>query len=98
MTVRDPVTVMYVHGITKIGGGERELLRILDRLSSFKYRALVVCPERGPLHDELSRRKIETRSVPLLAWRKLRSYPTRPGTVIVGESNASSAFMWEAFR
>ncbi len=81
MTMQKPMTVMFVHGITEIGGAERELLRILDRLSDFKYRALVVCPERGPLHDELSHRKIETRSVPFPAWRKLRSYPRRPAAV-----------------
>ncbi len=81
MTIPKPMTVMFVHGITEIGGAERELLRIVDRLSEYKYRALVVCPERGPLHDELRDRKIEVRSVPLPAWRKLRSYPWRPALV-----------------
>ncbi len=81
LNLRETKTILYVHGVTEIGGAERDLLLILDRLSSFKYRALVVCPERGPLQDELSHRKIETRSVPLPAWRKLRSYPWRPAAV-----------------
>ncbi len=33
MTRQEPLTIMFVHGITEIGGAERELLLILDRLS-----------------------------------------------------------------
>ncbi len=80
MTRQEPLTIMFVHGATEIGGAERELLLILDRLPQFGYRAVVVCPERGPLHDELRDRKIEVRSVPLPAWRKLRSYLWRPAS------------------
>ncbi len=74
-------TVLFIHGITEIGGAERELLLILDRLPQFGYRAVVVCPQEGPLVEELSRRGVRTRCAPLPPWRKLFAYPRRPAGV-----------------
>ena len=71
-------TVLFIHGITEIGGAERELLVMLDRLPQYGYRPVVVCPGGGPLVTELTRRGIETRHAPMPAWRKLFAYPQRP--------------------
>src|SRR5438445_10206709 len=57
--------VLFVHGITEIGGAERELLRVLERLPRFGYRPVVVCGERGPLIEELTRRSIDVRFAPM---------------------------------
>jgi glycosyltransferase involved in cell wall biosynthesis len=70
-------TVLFIHGITEIGGAERELLDISERLPGLGYRVLVVCPERGPLAEEFRRRGIERRSVPMPPWRKIFAYPKR---------------------
>src|SRR3989449_11778989 len=69
--------VLFVHGITEIGGAERELLRVLERLPRFGYRPVVVCGERGPLIEELTRRSIDVRFAPMPPWRKLLAFPKR---------------------
>ncbi|MEK6694979.1 MAG: glycosyltransferase family 4 protein [Nitrospirota bacterium] len=74
-------TVLFVHGITEIGGAERELLVMLDRLPQRGYRPIVVCKDRGPLVVELERRGIETRMAPMPPWRKLLAYLNRPAAV-----------------
>ena len=71
MTSQQPLTIMFVHGATEIGGAERELLLILDRLPQFGYRAVVVCQDGGPLVEELNRRAICKHSALLPPWRKL---------------------------
>ena len=72
---------LFVHGITEIGGAERELLVMLDRLPQRGYRPIVVCQDRGPLVVELERRGIETRMAPMPPWRKLFAYLHRPAAV-----------------
>src|SRR5438128_8182117 len=77
-----PMTrVLFIHGITEIGGAERELLRVLERLPHFVYRPVVVCGERGPLIEELTRRSIDTRFAPMPPWRKLFAFPRRASAV-----------------
>ena len=73
--------VLFVHGITEIGGAERELLRVLERLPRFGYRPVVVCGEWGPLIQELKRRSIDIRYAPMPPWRKFFSYPKRAPAV-----------------
>ena len=72
---------LFVHGITEIGGAERELLVMLDRLPQRGYRPIVVCQDRGPLVVELERRGIETRMAPMPPWRKLFAYLNRPAAI-----------------
>ena len=81
MTERRDHTVLFVHGITEIGGAERELLGMLDRLPRRGYRPIVACPDGGPLAVELARRGIETRVAPMPPWRKLFAYHKRPAAV-----------------
>jgi glycosyltransferase involved in cell wall biosynthesis len=73
--------ILFVHGITEIGGAERELLAMLDRLPQQGYQPVVVCPERGALVVELNRRGVETRYAPMPSWRKLFAYPKRGASV-----------------
>jgi len=70
-------TVLFIHGITEIGGAERELLVILDRLPRLGFRPILACPDRGPFVEELHRRGIEIRYSPMPPWRKLFAYPRR---------------------
>jgi glycosyltransferase involved in cell wall biosynthesis len=74
-------TVLFVHGITEIGGAERELLVMLDRLPQRGYCPIVVCQDRGPLVAELERRGIDVRLAPMPPWRKLFAYLNRPAAV-----------------
>lgn len=77
----EPIPALFVHGITEIGGAERELLVMLDRLPQRGYRPIVVCQDRGPLVVELERRGIEMRMAPMPPWRKLFAYLNRPEAV-----------------
>jgi glycosyltransferase involved in cell wall biosynthesis len=74
-------TVLFIHGITEIGGAERELLTLVDALPRFGYHPVVVCPDAGPFVEELIRRGIETRRAPMPPWRKLFGYPMRATAV-----------------
>lgn len=71
------IPVLFIHGITEIGGAERELLLILEHLRKQGYGPVVVCPDTGPLVEELERLGIEMRYVPLPPWRKILAYPKR---------------------
>lgn len=81
MSSPNPMTILFVHGITVIGGAERELLLMLDRLPRGRYMSIVVCPGPGPLVNELTRRGIQTRYAPMPPWRKLWAYPRRGAAV-----------------
>jgi len=81
LTERREHTVLFVHGITEIGGAERELLVMLERLPRRGYRPIVVCPDGGPLAQELVRLGVETRLAPMPPWRKLFVYLKRPAAV-----------------
>lgn len=70
-------SVLFIHGITQIGGAERELLLILEHLRRQGYASVVVCPDKGPLGEELERLGVEIRYVPLPPWRKVFAYPRR---------------------
>jgi len=74
-------TVLFLHGITEIGGAERELLVLLDRLPPRGYRPVVVCPDGGPLAQELARRGVDTRIAPMPPWRKFFACLKRPAAV-----------------
>jgi glycosyltransferase involved in cell wall biosynthesis len=69
--------VLLIHGVTQIGGAERELLRILDDLPSLGYHPVVACPPEGPFVQELDCRKIEHHTVVFPPWHKLLGYAQR---------------------
>jgi glycosyltransferase involved in cell wall biosynthesis len=76
-----PKRVLYVHGISEIGGAEKELLRLLERIDRSRFEPLAVCPPDGPLRHELERLKVPVHPMRLPAWRKLRDLPAIPGTI-----------------
>lgn len=73
--------VLFVHGITEIGGAERELLGILESLPRYGYCPVVACPGDGPLVEELIRRSIPRKEVMFVPWRKLWGYLQRPAAI-----------------
>ena len=76
-----PKRILYVHGVSEIGGAEKELLRLLERIDRTRYDPLAVCPPGGPLFDELERLKVSVYPMSLPAWRKLRDLPAIPQSV-----------------
>ena len=79
----EKLKILFIHGITEIGGAERELLLILSELPSLGYQPVVACPAQGPLVQELDRRKIEHHAIAMPPWRKLLAYPKRASAVRV---------------
>jgi glycosyltransferase involved in cell wall biosynthesis len=66
-----PKRILYIHGISEIGGAEKDLLRLLERLDRKQFEPFVVCPQ-GPLVRELERLKAPTYPMTLPSWRKLK--------------------------
>lgn len=75
------IPVLFTHGIPDLGGAERELLLIVERLEPFGYTSLVVLAAEGQLSREFRERKIRTMYAPLPAWRKFWSLWKRPAAV-----------------
>lgn len=68
-----PVRVLYVHGITEVGGAERDLLTLLAHLDRARFEPLVALPDRGPLFQLLRAQGVEVVVTPVPGWRKFRS-------------------------
>lgn len=66
-------TVAFIHGVSPIGGAERELLRFLDRLPQSGYRPIVICPWTGPLAEAVRHRGIGLYHCEFPPWRKVSS-------------------------
>ncbi len=76
------VNVLYVHGVSQIGGAERELLTWLQFLDRTRIHPYMVCPDNGPLLAELEKLNIPYASITLPAWRKLLHIFWRPLAII----------------
>ena len=66
--------ILYVHGISAIGGAERDLLALLKVLDRHQWEPQVVCPGTGPLHDQLQALAVPTHGLTLPPWRKFLSF------------------------
>lgn len=73
--------VLFIHGVTEIGGAERELLLILERLQRRKIECAVVCSGHGRLTQELRHRSIPLAIAPLPPWRKASSFLQRGSAI-----------------
>src|SRR5436309_15884404 len=65
------VRILYIHGITEIGGAERALLSVLERLDRTSWQPVVACPASGPLVTKLKSLEVPTHPMVFPAWRKL---------------------------
>ena len=63
----------FVHGITEIGGAEKELLQILMELKKRDFVPIVICPDEGPLIRSLAEAQIEAKTTDFPPWRKISS-------------------------
>jgi len=64
-------TILYLQGINEIGGAERALLSVLERLDRAYWHPAVACPATGPLVTELKSLGVPTYPMIFPAWRKL---------------------------
>lgn len=72
--------VLYLHGITAIGGAERDLLTLLKAIDGEKWHPTVVCPS-GPLQEQVEALPVFVHPLALPSWRKLSALLNRHGAV-----------------
>ncbi len=63
--------ILYLNGVSEIGGAERALLSILARLNRELWVPLVACPVEGPFVNEVRSLGVPTYPMVFPAWRKL---------------------------
>jgi glycosyltransferase involved in cell wall biosynthesis len=62
--------ILYIHGIGRIGGAERDLLTMLRALDRDRWEPYVACPPGTPFAERLANDGVPMRSLSLVAWRK----------------------------
>jgi glycosyltransferase involved in cell wall biosynthesis len=62
--------ILYVHGIGRIGGAERDLLAMIRALDRGEWEPHVACPPETPLSERLAKENIPLHPLPLGPWRK----------------------------
>ncbi|HET7909980.1 MAG TPA: glycosyltransferase family 4 protein [Nitrospira sp.] len=62
--------ILYIHGIGRIGGAERDLLGILPALDRHHWEPHVACPSDTPLFERLTKEGIPLYPLMLRPWRK----------------------------
>ena len=62
--------ILYIHGIGRIGGAERDLLGILRALDRHDWEPHVACPAQTPLFELLTKEGIPLHPLRLRPWRK----------------------------
>lgn len=73
-----PSRILYVNSSGDFHGAERCLLNLTTRLERSEFRPLIVLPFRGQLFDELQRRSVDARILPLGVFRvRGELYPPR---------------------
>lgn len=53
-----PVTILYSHASSLVGGGNKVLLRIIEGLDRRRFEPFSVIPDAGPMEDELRQRSV----------------------------------------
>jgi glycosyltransferase involved in cell wall biosynthesis len=67
-----PVKILYIHGITKIGGAETDLLAILKGLDRTRLHPSVACPPTGAFIERIKEMAIPIFPLSFPSWRKLK--------------------------
>lgn len=65
------IRILFLHGISEIGGSETDLLNILGSLDRTRFFPVAVCGKQGPLVEKLNKLQVDTHLVSLPPWRKL---------------------------
>jgi len=62
--------ILYIHGITDMGGAERDLLAMLGELNRSQWEPHLACPSEGPLRRAIQRIGVSAHALSLHPWRK----------------------------
>jgi len=73
-------SILYLNDAVEIGGGEKNLLSIINRLDQSCWKPIVTCPAKGSFSKILEERGIQIEFVKFPDWRKFKDFPLRMGT------------------
>ena len=73
-----PARILYLHGITMIGGAETDLVSLIGGLNREDFHPYVACPPEGPLVEELKSLQVPICPLELPAWRKFTDISKNP--------------------
>lgn len=66
--------ILYLHGISEMGGAERALLTILEKVNRELFLPLVACPLEGPFSNEVRSLGVQAYPMVFPAWRKVSHF------------------------
>ncbi len=73
--------ILYIQGVTIMGGSHQSLLGILSKLNREVFSPQVLTSGEGPLTQELRARGIRYHIIPMGMWRKGKTLPRIPFTL-----------------
>src|SRR3972149_8626538 len=73
-----PHNILYIQGVTRMGGSIESLLGLLKGLDKKKFNPVVITSRIGKFFDELRNLGIETEVIKMGMWRKGKSLLTIP--------------------
>ncbi len=73
--------ILFIQGVTRIGGSIRGLLNFLERMNRQQFSPMVVTSATGEFTTELKRLEVPHLIVPMGMWRKAKSWPKIPSSV-----------------
>ncbi|MCI0530097.1 MAG: glycosyltransferase family 4 protein [Nitrospira sp.] len=76
-----PKCILYIHGISEIGGAEKDLLNLLEHIDKQQWDPIVVCPPNGPLLESVNQLKVPVYPMKLRSWRKFKDLLAIPFAV-----------------
>ena len=68
--------ILYISHTSLIGGGEKSLLALIDKLDKRRFCPIVVCPSIGPLVDELKTIHVKVKIINIQKIRRLNVFAT----------------------
>ena len=64
------IKILYLQKTAQIGGAEKDLIALLEKLDKNLFTPFVAISEEGPLTEELRKLHIPYYLIPLYPWRK----------------------------
>jgi glycosyltransferase involved in cell wall biosynthesis len=73
--------ILYIQGVTIMGGAPRSLIELASRLDRERFQPLILTSHKGQFTRELADAGLEYRLVPMGMWRKGKNFPLIPFTL-----------------
>ncbi|MBW2305858.1 MAG: glycosyltransferase family 4 protein [Deltaproteobacteria bacterium] len=74
--------ILFIQGVTRMGGSIRGLLNFLERMDRQRFSPMVATSANGEFTSELKLREVPYLVVPMGMWRKAKSWPKIPFSLL----------------